>query len=380
MIIPSDKDNTTSKRVFFIVVLCVVTAIATFVLLYVFKHEKTTVLTDKGTETALSENVFQAPEEIQDTTLSIAIVGDMMFDRAVRRKINNQGFDSVWGDTKGILAPYDIKIGNLEGPITSYPSRTLLPSGKTAKILSFTFPTSTASELKKVGFDAVSLANNHTDNFGTKGLKETRDALVSADIYHFGDPANEQLLSTVLCDKKSFEQCVAIVGFHEFAYIKANEQKVIEEIQMRKTQGYYTIVYPHWGAEYKQTHTQYQQNLARSWIDAGADLVVGAHPHVVAHAEEYKGKMIFYSLGNFIFDQYFSFNTTHGLVLGIHIPFDNNPTTNKLIIGEPTFDLIPITNEGIVVKKLTTETYDRYERVLSVFASSSPVWKKLNNK
>lgn len=394
MIISPTPDKTTWRATTFIIILLVLilgTSLALFDIYKVQKNPEPQAQINTGNIETLED---PKPMPKDKETLSIVMVGDMMFDRAVRRKINNDGWDSVWGDTTAIFKPYDIRIGNLEGPITPSASRTLLPNGTTAKVLSFTFPTSTAAELKKVGFDAVSLANNHTDNFGNTGLAQTRDILDTVGVQHFGDPANERSLSAVVCAKNKPKLCVAYVGFHEFAYIKINEQKVVDEIKKRKSEGYYTIVYPHWGAEYKQNHTNYQETLAKSWIDAGADLVVGAHPHVVAHAQEYKGKMIFYSLGNYIFDQYFSFNTTHGLVLGIHLDFIRDKETGKMVVETPSstqptsrasFDLIPIANTGIVVKKVdpanpNPEIMREYKQVLSVFASSSPVWKRLQNK
>ncbi len=391
MIISPTPDKTTRRRIGFIFIFI------TFIVVIIFAIFRTQELQSASTNntyvnTGNIETLEDPKPKPKDAdTLSVVMVGDMMFDRAVRRKINNESWDAVWGDTTKIFNTYDVRIGNLEGPITSSASRTLLSTGKTAKVLSFTFPTSTAAELKRVGFDAVSLANNHTDNFGAAGLKQTRELLDAAGVQHFGDPANERLLSTIVCAKNKPELCVAYVGFHEFAYIKTNEQKVITEIKKRKAEGYYTIVYPHWGAEYKQNHTNYQETLAKSWIDAGADLVVGAHPHVIAHAEEYKGKIIFYSLGNYIFDQYFSFNTTHGLVLGIHLDFVRDKATGRMIVQTSTstdranFDLIPISNTGIVVKKIdpanpNPEIMKEYKQVLSTFASSSPIWQRLHNK
>ncbi len=90
-------------------------------------------------------------------------------------------------------------------------------------------------------------------------------------------------------------------------------------------------VFVHWGAEYTHVPSDRQRSLAHAFIDAGADLVIGAHPHVVQPVEIYNGKVIFYSLGNFVFDQNFSFATMHGLMVGVDWTHDNT-----------RFELIPV--------------------------------------
>ena len=79
------------------------------------------------------------------------------------------------------------------------------------------------------------------------------------------------------------------------------------------------IVFLHWGEEYQLISSSSQRKLAHSLIDAGADLIIGSHPHVVQEIEKYKGKLIFYSLGNFIFDQYFSRETQKGLAVSLEL-------------------------------------------------------------
>ena len=87
------------------------------------------------------------------------------------------------------------------------------------------------------------------------------------------------------------------------------------QVGAARAAGEIPIVYAHWGIEYATTSPEYVRELARSFIDAGAELVVGSHPHVVEESEIYKGNTIYYSLGNFIFDQYFSEDVRNGLLL-----------------------------------------------------------------
>lgn len=288
--------------------------------------------------------------------LRLYVIGDMMFDRAVRKQIYNKGFEYVFGYSTTTFAAHDIVIGNLEGPVTSSPSKTLLPNGTQSKDLVFTFPTSTAPALRRLGIDVVSLANNHTDNFGTKGLQETKQLLKESGIQYFGEPTNAGDVATTTCIiKNKKETCIGFVGYHEFTY--KHEETVASAIQTLRPQVDFLIVMPHWGNEYKPTYTKRQQQLAHSWIDLGADAVIGAHPHIVTPLEIYKDKPIFYSLGNFIFDQYFSFETTHGLTLSI-----------DLTSTSTTYKLIPIKNTGIHVQD---PGYEISKKILQTLADIS---------
>lgn len=284
--------------------------------------------------------------------IKILILGDMMFDRGVRSQINSKGFDYVFGSSSDMFEHYDKVIANLEGPITTFGSKNVLENNKAIPGFQFTFQKNTAVALKKVGIDIVGLANNHAYNFGTEGLVQTRANLVDAGVQFFGSPENNTNIATTTCiarpdsasDSPSAQKiCIGIIGWHEFG--TKNYQKILDEITALRPQVDYLIVYPHWGVEYEKTPTEMQTNLAHGWLDAGADAVIGAHPHVVQKIEQYKtvdGRTapIFYSLGNFIFDQYFSFDTTHGVGVEIEFPVPPNPVSQNnvspVIFSTPT--------------------------------------------
>lgn len=274
---------------------------------------------------ALYQYDKKATAEIdRSSTISLLFLGDMMFDRGVRAQVNAYGFNHVFGPSTTTIASHDLTIANLEGPITSNISKTMTKSGKAIPGFQFTFPLGTAPALKNAGIDIVSLANNHTDNFGQAGINETRSNLSKAGVQYFGSPLNSNLIATSTCVKSI---CVGFIGWHEFA--KANNANVFAAIKELRPKVDYLVVFPHWGVEYRGTSTPAQRALAYSWIDAGADAVIGAHPHVVETIEQYKGKPIFYSLGNFIFDQYFSFDTTHGI--GVSVELSKTSTSYSVI-------------------------------------------------
>ena len=104
------------------------------------------------------------------------------------------------------------------------------------------------------------------------------------------------------------------MGYSEFG--TDNFDKVIDEVKKIKQEVDFVFAYTHWGAEYKTMFSRGQQKMAHELIDAGADLVLGSHPHVVQPIEVYKNKVIFYSLGNFLFDQTFSRETMFGIGVG----------------------------------------------------------------
>ena len=98
---------------------------------------------------------------------------------------------------------------------------------------------------------------------------------------------------------------------------------VNELVKQEKAESRLVIIFPHWGNEYQTTHSSNQEKLAKEWIGAGADLIIGSHPHVVQDAQIIDKKLVIYSLGNFVFDQYFSDETQTGLIVGGKITKEN---------------------------------------------------------
>jgi len=264
-----------------------------------------------------SESNFSSPFVSVKTNqkLSVVIVGDIMLDRNVSRRIDKLGFENFFGGVKDLISKADIAVGNLEGPFTTFKSITL---NYFSKELIFTFDPKHAPKLEELGFDILGLANNHTYNFGREGLNMTHDYIRNAGMFYYGDPFNKEELS-VITAKNGIS--IGFVGFHEFYY--TNFDKIFSEIETLRPQVDILVVNPHWGIEYKKEPTKKMQEWAYKFIDLGADAVIGTHPHIIADIEEYKGKKIYYSLGNFAFDQYFSEETMTGLVVKMDIEKDD---------------------------------------------------------
>ena len=265
---------------------------------------------------------FHAQEIVVPPTpshVTLFIAGDMMLDRNVRNIINRTGFDAFFAGVSEQVYGADIAVANLEGPFTPYPSVT---ATLVSKQLKFTFDPTLVPKLSELGFDIFGLANNHTYNFGYEGLQMTRRYLGQSGISYYGEPDNKEEISTIVTKDGI---AIGFVGFNEFSY--ANYEKVFAEIERLRPIVDVLIVSPHWGPEYEVEPTAKMQKWAHDFIDSGADAVIGAHPHVVGKSEEYRGKKIYYSLGNFVFDQYFSEETMNGLSLLIDVEKKNGEIT-----------------------------------------------------
>lgn len=263
---------------------------------------------------------YVKPEPVEVTLVA---VGDMMLSRAVATRMERHGYDYPFASTSEYIRMADIAFGNLETPIT--PGSPVLPYE-----MSFRADPEVATALKEAGFDILSLANNHTPNFGETGLKDTLRYLDDAGIAHAGAGANRSgAAAPAFLSVKGIT--FAFLAYSD-AYIVPSEYEAGEEragIALMRTERMteavasarhmadIVIVSMHAGDEYELLPNERQTAFARAAIDAGAEIVIGHHPHVVQTMEVYKGKYILYSLGNFIFDQMWSENTREGMVASV---------------------------------------------------------------
>jgi poly-gamma-glutamate synthesis protein (capsule biosynthesis protein) len=223
----------------------------------------------------------------------------------------------------------DLLAGNLEGPIVSKQ----LYYGD----MVFRFHPDVAELLKKAGFNTLGLANNHIFNQTRAGYTETQNYLTGVGIKSFGEPdtANGNS-SSIIYDFRGTK--LGFLGLNDTDF-NLDEAAAIAKIKELKTQVDTLIVSIHWGFEYEKTARESIVQTAHNFVDAGADMIWGHHPHVVQNSEIYNGAPIYYSLGNFVFDQYWSEETQKGLVLAIKIK-DNTFTVHEIPIdlvnlGEP---------------------------------------------
>lgn len=273
-----------------------------------------------------------------ESSFTFILGGDAMLGRAVAWKFDNdvtQAFEKLG---QNYFANKNLGLINLEGPIST---ENITPN-PTADNLVFNFPLNSIAALKYLGVNAVSLGNNHSQNQGQTGLDATRTLLTEAGITPIG--AQTTFNENSIKEFKGNNINLSVITINELA----NQDDLMSVIKAEKTKGNLVLVFPHWGNEYQTTHSGNQTELGHSWIDSGADLVIGSHPHVVQDAEVYKNKPIFYSLGNFVFDQNFSSETQHGLIL-------SGTITDKNI----SLELLPTVISGYQVELQTGAEKDK---------------------
>ncbi len=250
----------------------------------------------------------------------VLFVGDMFFDRQIRKTIYSKGEDHLFSCISDFLKSADMVVGNLEGPITENASKSMLTEPGSPDNFIFTFPTVSAKLLAKNNIKIVNLGNNHIGNFGKEGIESTKKFLDEAGVKYFGGlTGNEPIYRTEIAGKK-----VSFVSYNEFG--GDSSQKVSEKIKKEVEDGQTVIVYTHWGEEYIAPATRIK-NAAKLFAQSGAKAIVGSHPHVILEKETIKlpsgqETVVYYSLGNFIFDQYWNKEVSTGLVLEFNFKGD----------------------------------------------------------
>lgn len=265
--------------------------------------------------TSLSSLSFQP--EPTPPPVRLLFGGDMMFDRHIRQHMEKQG--TLWPlePLTKVFNQYDAVIANLEGPVTNFPSKSVGSEVGSPNNFLFTFDPSVVSLLSANNITIVNLGNNHILNFGTEGARQTKEFLLTGGIRFFGNTSLETGPSQRVLITEFGEHIVAFVNYNQF--VSGGLEAALEDVAYAEPRADLTIVMPHWGNEYEPIANAVVQGWAHQLIDAGADLVIGGHPHVTQQTEVYEGKTIYYSLGNFVFDQYFEPAVQRGLLVGVEI-------------------------------------------------------------
>lgn len=268
--------------------------------------------------------VLNAPAFARQT-VSLVIVGDIMLDTLPGKAIE-QGRDP-FAPFAAQLAAADLRVGNLECVVAN-------GGEPSAKIYTFRAHPRTLPVLAR-HFDAVSLANNHSGDFGRAAFTEMLDRLDRQGIGRFGGGRNlREAHAPLILERHGLR--IALLGYNEFLPRRfeadydapgvawSEDEQVRADIRNARTahRADLVIPYTHWGWEYEPRGTTRQRRLARLMIDAGADAVVGGHPHVTQDTEIYRGKPIIYSLGNFLIDGFETPETTTGWLLRLELDKD----------------------------------------------------------
>lgn len=253
----------------------------------------------------------------QRDDFSIIFTGDVMLGRNVENLMNRNGLDYPFELVSDRLNLADEVVINLEGPVLASEKHTPTPPFNTE----FSFDEKVLDNFDDHNIGVVNLSNNHTFDKGEEVFGEMTMLLDEKDVDWFGHPLEYDNLYIHTINANGVD--VNLLGFNQ---IKSNPFNVDDMFASVKgvvdlNNEALNIVSLHFGTEYQETSNSFQQEIARAAVEAGADMVIGHHPHVVQEMELYRGVPIFYSLGNFIFDQYFSAEVQEGLAVEMNIEF-----------------------------------------------------------
>ncbi len=266
-----------------------------------------------------SQENLSSLEEDNKTSLSVTVTGDVMFGRKMPGVLSQS--ESPYRYVSNVTNTSDILLVNTENPFTTSgssvkPDVPLKASPDYIDLVNGTQYTV-----------VVATANNHIYDYGLQGLTDTIENLDARGIRHVGSGQNKQeATAPVTIEKNGYNVTIFNYmdssNFQEYGdevmptakdsspgYSAWNDTESPQQIQQAKNNSDFVIVYMHYGNEYSRSPNTAQEDISHKAIDAGADTVLGAHPHVTQGIEMYNGKPIFYSLGNFIFDQ--SNSATH---------------------------------------------------------------------
>ncbi len=314
----------------------------------------------KETNTQQNENKkkqeeIKKPEKI---TLTLSFVGDLTFgnyagqgysgsfDQEYKKQGNNVNY--FMKNVKSVFESDDLTVGNLEGPLTDEKSHA-------DKTFAFKGKKEYAGILTNSSIEIVTLANNHSRDRFEKGFNDTKKVLDTNKIGYFG---YEQ---SYIREVKGIK--IGFIGLSFPQEYGSMTKKLVTDL---KKEADIIVLYVHWGIERDKAPMASQRKLAKQWIDAGVDLVIGSHPHVLQGIETYKGKKIVYSLGNFCFGG------------------NKNPSDKDTMIYQHTFTLedkkiVKETNKVIPCMITSQKSRNNFQPTIVEGKDASRVLKKVND-
>lgn len=267
-------------------------------------------ISEEEPENLQEEQEMLETQEPEITDVTMMFTGDVMLGSSVLANYDSAGLDGILSEyLQTELQQADLTVINEEFPFSS--RGTPMPD----KTYTFRVDKSYLSVFQEMGVDVVSLANNHALDYGTDALLDTFDALDEVGIPYVGAGADKERAEEAIFFERGGRTIGVLAASRVIPVVEWNienqqpglfctyDSTALEAaIERTRPQCDYLIVYVHWGIERQNYPEEYQRTLAETYIDAGADLVVGSHPHVPQGIEYYNGKPIVYSLGNFIFN------------------------------------------------------------------------------
>lgn len=259
--------------------------------------------------TILLMSMMSCASPASDASLTILFTGDVLLDRGVRPVAEHKGLDYIFRGVAPMFKQADAVVVNLECPLTD----TVSPINKQ---YIFRADASWAKDLQRVGITHAAMANNHTNDQGRGGLAATSHHLAEAGVtpIGYGCSYTEQLTPAVVTKDGisvamfnalmlPIENWCRIDGKPGIA--QPSEGELVSAVREYKGKNPEThiVTILHWGVEFQSSPTIRQRALAHKLAEAGADAIIGHHPHVLQPIDTVAGVPVYYSLGNFVFDQ-----------------------------------------------------------------------------
>ncbi|NLZ81557.1 MAG: CapA family protein [Clostridiales bacterium] len=307
----------------------------------------------KETETHILETTQSETSEVEETEaetennredISLIFGGDLLLSGAILRQYdNNGGIQGLIEESLlSELVNADISMVNQEFPFSE---RGTPMEGKE---YTFQTPPSRINILEELGIDIVSLANNHTLDYGREALLDTFKTLEDSGISYVGagenlDRAKQMEVIEIANTRVGFLSASRVIPVASWnasnslsgIFTTYSADAMLKEIEEARELCDLLIVYVHWGVEFEERPASYQVKMAKAYIESGADMVIGSHPHVVQGVEYHLGKPIIYSLGNFIFGN----TIKEGMLLKADYTKDNLLLISIIPFTSPKFQL-----------------------------------------
>jgi poly-gamma-glutamate capsule biosynthesis protein CapA/YwtB (metallophosphatase superfamily) len=306
--------------------------------------EPTLSPTSSRTSVIQEPSVSNAPSPEPDSGVTLAFVGDIMLGRSLGARIDRGEGETIFASVEPVLQSADIAAGNLECALGS-------GGTKAAKAYTFLAPPGAAPLLQTAGFDLISLANNHSLDYGLEVFGQTQELLSENGIRSIGAGSDEfkarapvwfeingvriAFLAYVDVAKEyssRFDTRIWAAGPAAPGISWASDEKIKQDLKALEGDADLTVVLFHFGTEGMGVPDFRQIQLSHLAVDSGAEIIVGTHPHVVQRMEKYKDGWIFYSLGNFVFDE-FEGNSNQSVILWITVSGEKKITYSLMALS-----------------------------------------------
>lgn len=291
-----------------------------------------------------NQNKIETKEEKAEdfTEIEILGMGDMIFHQPIVKNYKSDvayDFSPIFSNISEDIKSADLAIANFEGSINSNRALSGFPL--------FNFPKESVVSLKQVGFDALSTANNHCLDTGVDGVNETINIMKENGINYFGtnikNGFNGKILNVegIKVGLISFTDTLngmdSLISGKEFT-VNTFKDDFIDDVKRIKENSDIVIVYPHWGVEYTHIPNDRQRELKDKLFQAGSDIILGSHPHVLQSSEDFEingeRKFVIYSMGNALSNQRQEFIHHEGVETGVMVKLNilkNNETKETSI-------------------------------------------------